>query len=230
MSNPVKVLVIDDELAIRRFLKASVDPEHYLIIEASNGAEGIKLAAIESPDVVLLDLGLPDINGVEVTRRIREWSEVPIIIISARGDEVDKVRALDSGANDYLTKPFGLPELFARIRVAARTAKAGVPTNLQIQDLEINLADHVVKKAGNEIHLTPTEFKLLAVLARNAGKVLTHRQILREVWGPQYEDELHYLRVYSQQVRQKIEDDPTLPKLLLTETGVGYRLKVDISF
>lgn len=227
MADPVKLLVIDDELAIRRFLRASVDPVAYQVVEAADGETGLRLTATESPNIVLLDLGLPDLDGVEVTKRIREWSEVPILILSARGDEMDKVEALDAGANDYLTKPFGLPELFARIRVATRSSKGPAPTVITVQDVEIDLAAHLVKKQGREVHLTPTEFKMLALLARNAGKVLTHRQILREVWGPQYEDELHYLRVYSQQIRQKIEDDPALPRLLTTETGVGYRLRIE---
>lgn len=226
MSDPISLLVIDDEQAIRRFLKAGVDPALYRILEAENGQDGIRLAATENPSVVLLDLGLPDIGGIEVTRRIREWSDVPIIILSAKGDEMNKVEALDAGANDYLTKPFGLPELFARIRAALRATKAeSSEATVRVQDLEIRLGDHVVTKAGQEVHLTPTEFRLLALLARNIGKVLTHSHLLREVWGPEYADELHYLRVYSQQLRAKIEDEPAQPKLLITETGVGYRLR-----
>lgn len=226
MSRGIKLLVIDDESSIRKFLKASIDPEGYTLIEAADGGTGIRLAATESPDVILLDLGLPDIDGVEVTQRIREWSQVPIIILSARGDEMNKVEALDAGANDYLTKPFGLPELFARIRVAVRGAKEDAASSvIAVQNVRIDLAAHVVTKDGVEIHLTPTEYKLLAVLARNLGKVLTHSHLLREVWGPEHIDELHYLRVYSQQLRAKIEDDPAMPKLLITETGVGYRLR-----
>ena len=221
-----KLLVIDDELAIRKFLVASVDPEKYKILEAENGLKGVRLTATESPDVVLLDLGLPDIDGVEVTRRIREWSQVPIIILSARGEDNDKVDALDAGANDYLTKPFSLPELFARIRVLLRSAQPTAPNSIiHIQDVDIDIAAHTVTKNGQPVHLTKTEFKMLALLARNLGKVLTHTQILREVWGPEYEDELHYPRVYSQQIRTKIEDDPTQPKILITETGIGYRLR-----
>ena len=221
-----KLLVIDDELAIRKFLVASVDPEKYKILEAENGLKGVRLTATESPDVVLLDLGLPDIDGVEVTRRIREWSQVPIIILSARGEDNDKVDALDAGANDYLTKPFSLPELFARIRVLLRSAQPTAPNSIiHIQDVDIDIAAHTGTKSGQPVHLTKTEFKMLALLARNLGKVLTHTQILREVWGPEYEDELHYLRVYSQQIRTKIEDDPTQPKILITETGIGYRLR-----
>lgn len=228
MSSPKKLLVVDDELAIRRFLMASVDPNEYAVIEAADGASGIRLAATEAPALILLDLGLPDIDGVEVVRRVREWSSVPIIVVSARGDEMDKVAALDAGANDYLTKPFGLPELFARVRAALRSASP-MPTDpvLHIHDLEIDLGARTVRKGGTELHFTPTEYKMLALLARNAGKVLTHAQILREVWGPEYADELHYLRVYSQHLRAKIEDDPAVPKLLITETGVGYRLRTE---
>lgn len=226
MGSPVKILVVDDEVAIRRFLSASVDPAQYTVVDAADGATAIRLAATEAPQVILLDLGLPDMDGVTVTKRIREWSQVPIIIISARGDENDKVVALDAGANDYLTKPFGLPELFARVRVVLRHSQPDEPVAKHIvQDLEIDVSSHIVKKKGEELHLTPTEFKLLCLLAQNVGKVLTHRQLLRGVWGPEYEDELHYLRVYSQQLRAKIEDDPAEPRLLITETGVGYRLK-----
>jgi len=226
VSSAAKILVIDDEVAIRRLMAASIDPKLYALIEAADGETGIRLAATESPAVILLDLGLPDVDGVEVTRRIREWSNVPILILSARGDEQHKVQALDAGANDYLTKPFGLPELFARVRAAMRSAQ---PTNseaaIQFQDVEIDFAGHQVRKGGNEVHLTPTEFKLLALLAKNMDKVLTHTQLLREVWGPQYVGELHYLRVYSQQLRAKLEEDPSRPKILITETGVGYRLR-----
>lgn len=221
-----KLLVIDDELAIRKFMVASVDPEKFEVLEAENGTTGIRLTATEAPDIVLLDLGLPDIDGVEVTRRIREWSQVPIIILSARGEDNDKVNALDAGANDYLTKPFSLPELFARIRVLLRSMNPATQTSaIQLQDVVIDISAHTITKRGEPVHLTKTEFKMLALLARNLGKVMTHTQILREVWGPEYEEELHYLRVYSQQIRAKIEDDPTQPKILITETGIGYRLR-----
>lgn len=221
-----KLLVIDDEIAIRRFLRAGIDAEVYDLAEAENGAVGIRLAATESPDLILLDLGLPDMDGVEVTRRIREWSQTPIIILSARGDEMNKVEALDAGANDYLTKPFGLAELFARIRAALRLSqRENEDALVSIGEVQIDLAAHLVRRRGEEVHLTKTEFRLLALLAKNLGKVMTHKQLLTEVWGPEYADELHYLRVYSQQIRAKIEDDPTQPKLLITETGVGYRLK-----
>jgi two-component system KDP operon response regulator KdpE len=222
----VKLLVVDDEVAIRKFLRASIDPAEYDIVEAETGSAGIRTAATESPDLILLDLGLPDVDGVDVTRRIREWSQVPIIILSARGDEMNKVEALDAGANDYLTKPFGLHELFARIRAALRLSRVTVEESVIVVDqLTIDLGAHTVRRGDQEIHLTKTEFKLLALLAKNLGKVMTHRQLLTEVWGPEYEDELHYLRVYTQQIRAKIESDPTQPKMLITETGIGYRLK-----
>lgn len=221
-----KLLVIDDELAIRRFLRASIDPQEYDLVEAEDGHSGIRMAATEAPDLILLDLGLPDLDGLEVTQRLREWTQIPIIILSARGDEMNKVAALDAGANDYLTKPFGLGELFARIRAALRHhQRTGDEALVSLGDVQIDLAAHIVRRWGEEVHLTKTEFRLLALLARNLGKVMTHKQLLTEVWGPAYADELHYLRVFSQQIRAKIEDDPTQPKLLITETGVGYRLK-----
>lgn len=224
----IKVLIIDDEPPIRKFLKASFDPEEYVLVEAENGLTGVRLAATEAPDVVLLDLGLPDIDGVEVTKRIREWSNVPIIILSARGADDDKVIALDSGANDYLTKPFSLPELFARIRVSIRLAQKGEQQSLiEWGPFALDLASYRLLKDGHEVHLTKTEFKLFSLLAKNLGKVLTHSQILREVWGPEYEDELHYLRVYAQQIRVKTEEDPTRPRWFVTETGVGYRLRAE---
>lgn len=222
----LKLLVVDDEVAIRRFLRASIDPDVYDMVEAELGLVGLRMVATEAPDLVLLDLGLPDVDGVEVTRRIREWSQVPVIILSARGDEMNKVAALDAGANDYLTKPFSLPELFARIRVALRHSREHVEDPLvRVQDLTIDLAARTVVRDGKEIHLTKTEFKLLALLAQNLGKVMTHRQLLTATWGPQYANELHYLRVYAQQIRTKIEPDPTQPRILITETGVGYRLR-----
>ncbi len=218
--------MIDDERSIRKLLKASLDPEEYLVIEAEDGTTGIRLTAVENPDLVLLDLGLPDLDGVEVTRQIREWSEVPILILSARGAEDDKVLALDTGANDYITKPFGIPELMARMRVALRAAsKSPAPIRVETGNLVIDLGLHSVTLSGQSVHLTKTEFKFISLLARNLGKVLTHTQILREVWGPEYVEELHYLRVYAQQIRQKIEADPAMPRYLLTETGIGYRLQ-----
>lgn len=226
MTRPVRLLIVDDEAAIRKFLRASIDSREYELIEAEIGQVAIQLTAKAQPDAVLLDLGLPDLDGMDVLRRIREWSDVPVIVLSARGDEMDKVAALDAGANDYLTKPFSLPELFARIRAVLRTTKTDVvESEIRVGPLVIDQAAHRVLRGDAELHLTKTEFRLLALLAKHLGKVLTHKQLLTEVWGPEYADELHYLRVYTQQLRQKIEEDPSEPKHLLTETGVGYRLR-----
>ncbi|MDX2065021.1 MAG: response regulator [Fimbriimonadaceae bacterium] len=223
------MLVIDDELPIRRFLRASLNPSEYKVLEAETAEGGIRAVATENPDIVLLDLGLPDGDGIDVARSLRAWTEVPIIVLSARGQESDKVAALDAGADDYLTKPFGVHELMARIRVALRHAKkeAGSEPVLELGEIRLDLAARLVFRSGEEVHLTPNEYKLLALLARHAGKVLTHRQLLREVWGEAYVDESHYLRVYIAQLRQKLEADPTQPRFLLTETGVGYRMRVD---
>jgi two-component system KDP operon response regulator KdpE len=224
----LRVLILDDEVGIRRFLRHSLDPERFDVIEAENGAEGLRLVATKSPAVLLLDLGLPDIDGVEVARQIREWSEVPIIVLSAREQEADKIAALDAGADDYLTKPFSVGELEARIRAALRRGSKAEPQPIfQVGDMEVDLQGHIVRRAGAEVHLTPNEFKLLACLIKNAGRVVTHKQLLTEVWGPEFADEPHYLRVYMAQLRHKLEDDPAQPKLLATESGVGYRLRVD---
>lgn len=222
------ILVIDDELAIRRFLRASLDEDQFKVIEAADGREGLRLAATENPDVILLDLGLPDIDGTTVAKGIREWSTTPIIVLSAREQERDKISALDAGADDYLTKPFGLGELLARIRVALRHSKRSPDEPVfRAGDLEVDFAAHIVRKNGAEVHLTPNEYGLLATLARHAGKVVTHKHLLAEVWGGAYAEESHYLRVYMGQLRHKLEDDPTRPKLLTTEPGVGYRLKTE---
>ncbi len=227
-SDAAIVLAIEDELPVRRFLRASLAAHGFRVIEAETGAEGIALAASHNPDVVLLDLGLPDGDGVEWLRRLREWSRVPVIVISARGREDDKVIALDAGADDYLTKPFGVNELLARIRVALRHAQ-GIATpgdaTLELPGLEIDLARREVRVDGREIRLTPIEFKILILLARNAGRVLTHRQILTEVWGPGHTGENHNVRVHVALLRKKIELDPTRPQRLMTESGVGYRLR-----
>jgi two-component system KDP operon response regulator KdpE len=227
LSNPrKKVLVVDDELGIRRLLQHSFDPAEFHVLEAENGTECLRLVATESPDVVLLDLGLPDLDGVDVTRRLREWTSVPVIVLSARDQERDKVAALDAGADDYLTKPFGVHELLARIRVALRHAQGpATETQISFGSISVDFAAHVVSRDGVEIHLTPNEFKLLACLARNVGKVVTHRQLLVQVWGVAYAEEAHYLRVYMGQLRHKLEDDPARPKMLVTDPGVGYRLK-----
>lgn len=222
------VLVIEDELPMRRFLRASLSANGFRVVEAETGGQGISLAASHNPDVVLLDLGLPDGDGVGWLARLREWSRTPVIVISARGREEDKVDALDAGADDYLTKPFGVSELLARIRVALRHARA-VPSLgdavLSLPGIEIDLARHEVRVDAREVHLTPIEFRILALLARNAGRVLTHRQILTEVWGPGHAGEHHNVRVHVALLRKKIELDPMHPRRLMTESGVGYRLR-----
>ncbi len=216
---------------MRRFLRAALALPDYRLVEAATAKEGIAQAAGRKPDVILLDLGLPDRDGLEVTSALREWTSTPIIVLSARGREQDKVAALDRGADDYLTKPFGVEELLARIRVALRHAAlppGAAPEPLfQSGELLVDLAARVVRRGNEEIHLTPTEYKLLALLVRHAGKVITHRQLLKEVWGTNYADQSHYVRVYMAQLRQKLEADPARPRLLITEPGVGYRLKVE---
>ncbi len=221
------VLVIEDEPQMVRFLRPALQGHGFRLVEATSGEDGIRQAATRAPDLVLLDLGLPDMDGIEVTRRVREWSQVPILVISARGREDDKVAALDAGADDYVTKPFSMPELLARVRVALRHASrlgSGGSCNLTIGALEIDLEKRRVAVAGETVHLTPIEYRLLTELARNAGKVLTHSHLLRQVWGPGYAQQSHYLRVYMAQLRRKLEADPARPRYLLTEPGVGYRL------
>lgn len=229
MTEPaITVLLIEDEPQMRRFLRAALDSGAWHLIEAPTAREGLAQAASRNPDLILMDLGLPDGDGLDLTRRIREWSTVPIIVLSARGREADKVTALDAGADDYLTKPFGVEELLARMRVAlrhvARIDGVGEPA-FEVGGLRVDLADRRVTVRGQDVHLTPLEYKLLATLVRHAGKVLTHRLLLREVWGPNAQTQTHYLRVYMTQLRHKIEADPARPRLLLTEPGVGYRLQ-----
>ncbi len=228
---PYVVLVIEDEPQMLKFLRASLGAEGYRVLEATTGSEGLSLARSHNPDLVLLDLGLPDMDGTDVTQKLRDWSATPILVISARGREDDKVRALDTGADDYLTKPFGTGELMARIRVARRHRDRGAQGRIDpvitVGDLSIDLDKRVVLAAGEEVHLTPNEYKLLAVLMKNAGKVLTHRQLLKEVWGPSYASQTQYLRVYMAQLRHKLERDAARPRYLVTEPGVGYRLKVE---
>jgi two-component system, OmpR family, KDP operon response regulator KdpE len=225
----VAVLIVEDDPQMRRFLRATLTANHYRVLEACNAAEAVLLATSHNPALLLLDLGLPDADGLELTRRIREWSTTPIIVISARGREADKVDALDAGADDYLTKPFGVGELLARMRVALRHAQrasgATVQTALEFGTLRIDFTRREVSRGGAEVHLTPTEYRLLALLAQNAGKVLTHRQILNHVWGPNHGDHTHYVRVHMAELRKKIEEEPTRPKLIATEPGVGYRLR-----
>lgn len=223
------VLVVDDERPIRRFLAAAVEGAGYRLIEAGTAREGLTEASTRSPDVVLLDLGLPDRDGLEVIREIREWSSVPIIVLSARGREDDKVAALDLGADDYLTKPFGVPELMARLRVALRhrtRVEGATPEQsaFEVGALRIDLAKRRVTLSSDPVQLTPLEYKLLSVLARHPGRVLTHKVLLEEVWGPAKANEPHYVRVFMANLRRKLEADPARPRYLLTEPGVGYRL------
>jgi two-component system KDP operon response regulator KdpE len=227
MSAGPRVLVIDDELQIRRFLRISLEAGGYEVHEVANGLDGLGRAAQLRPDLIILDLGLPDISGLEVLRRLREWTATPTIILSVRDADRDKVAALDAGADDYLTKPFGLEELLARLRVAQRHAQPGPrSTTYRMGAIEVDLSRRQVTRDGEAVKLTPTEYALLRLLIQHAGRVLTHKQILREVWGPDYVEETHYLRVYFAQLRQKLEDDPSRPRLILTEPGVGYRLAV----
>src|SRR5512143_520345 len=224
------VLLIEDEPQMRRFLRAALESHDYRLVEAATSREGLAQATSRNPDVILLDLGLPDGDGIDLARRIREWSVTPIVVISARGKEQDKVAALDAGADDYLTKPFGTDELLARLRVAlrhaARVASPAEPV-FSVGELRVDLAARRVFVGSSEVHLTPTEYKPLTVLARHAGKVVTQRQILKEVWGPNAVEHTHYLRVYMAQLRHKIEQDPTRPHHLQTEVGVGYRLRLE---
>lgn len=228
-ADPV-VIVIEDDPAIRRFLRTSLSTQGFSVHQATTGKQGIIEAGVRKPDLLILDLGLPDMDGVEVIKAIRAWSAMPIIILSARSGEQPKINALDAGADDYLTKPFGFGELMARIRVAlrhaSRPAQAGQADIFVTDNLQVDLLNRVVSVNQQEVHLTPIQYRLLAVLVRNAGKVMTHQQILKEVWGPSYQENAHYLRIYMSQLRQKLEADPTQPKFLLTESGVGYRLKV----
>ena len=226
----ITLLLIEDEPQVRRFLRSSLEPTECKLLEASTGQAGLDMAASRHPDVILLDLGLPDIDGIEVTRRLREWTPTPIIVLSARGQEPDKVAALDAGADDYLTKPFGLPELLARIRVAQRHAELRGDRKdavLTIGDLRIDLANRVVTRAGEDVRLTPIEYKLLATLVRNAGKVMTYLQLLKDVWGLRSAHQKQYLHVYMGHLRSKLENDPTRPRFLMTEPGVGYRFKAE---
>jgi two-component system, OmpR family, KDP operon response regulator KdpE len=225
------ILIIEDEPSLQRFLRVTLEAQNFKVIVAETGEQGLRHAGTSVPDLVILDLGLPDLDGIDVTKRLREWSAIPIIIVSARGKEQDKVTALDAGADDYLTKPFGVGELLARVRVVLRhlaTAdqRTGEPL-FESGSLKVDLARRDVVVNGQPVHLTPNEFKLLSVLIKNVGKVMTHRQLLREVWGPASGDETHYLRVYMNQLRQKLESDASRPRHLLTEPGVGYRLVAD---
>ncbi len=223
-----RVLIVDDEQSISLFLNLTLTSQGYETIEAASGKEALTKAAAQKPDIVILDLGLPDIDGTEVTRLLREWTQIPIIILSVRGSEKDKIAALDLGADDYLTKPFVVGELLARVRAALRRSAGttGEPS-FKTGNLEVDLVRRLVKVAGHEVQLTPTEYELLKVLVVHAGKVLTHKHLLIEVWGQQYIGEFHMLRVNISNLRRKIELDPTRPQIIITESGVGYRLKAD---
>ncbi len=221
----ITVLIVEDEKAIRRFLRSALEDENLRVYEAETLQRGLIEAATRKPDLVILDLGLPDGDGIDFIRDLRQWSAIPVIVLSARSDEQDKIAALDAGADDYLSKPFGIGELQARLRVALRRhASAGQPEPIfQFSDISVDLAAHTVLRAGETVHLTPTEFRLLALLINNHGKVLTQRQLLSQVWGPNAVEHSHYLRIYMGHLRQKLEQDPARPRHLLTETGIGYR-------
>ena len=234
MSSSV-VIVIEDEPQIRRFVRSALEDEGWLVFEADTAKKGLSEAGTRKPDLLVLDLGLPDGNGLELIRDVRGWSAVPIIVLSARSSEADKIAALDAGADDYLTKPFGIGELLARVRANLRRPRAAATDGSPGEELdpvfrfgtvEVDRQARLVRRAGAEVHLTPIEYRLLSMLMANAGRVLTHRQLLREVWGPSHAGQSHYLRIYMGHLRQKLELDPTQPQHLLTETAVGYRLVV----
>nr|WP_067693028.1 response regulator [Nocardia jejuensis] len=228
MPAPTKVLVVDDEPQILRALRINLSVRGYEVITASNGAAALRAAAEKHPDVVVLDLGLPDMDGIDVLAGLRGWSTAPVIVLSARTDSSDKVEALDAGADDYVTKPFGMDELLARLRAAVRRAAGTADTSEPVIDtasFTVDLAAKQVTRHGRVVHLTPTEWGVLEMLVRNRGKLVGRRELLREVWGPSYATETHYLRVYLAQLRRKLEDDPSQPKHLLTEAGMGYRFQ-----
>jgi two-component system KDP operon response regulator KdpE len=226
MSDAPLILVVEDDRQIRKFLRALLEAQDYRVAEAETGKSGVREAAARVPDAIILDLGLPDMDGIEVLRQVREWSATPVIVLSARGQERHKVEALDAGADDYLTKPFGASELCARLRVALRRSpgRAGSEASFRVGDLTVDLAARRVTLGDREVHLTPIEYRLLAALVKHAGKVLTHAHLLAEVWGPDCAFEHTYPRVYMSQLRRKLEKDPARPRYLLTESGVGYRL------
>jgi len=222
-----RVLVVDDEPQILRGLSASLRAAGYQVETAGGGSEALEAAALRPPDAVVLDLRLPDLSGVEVCRRLREWSQVPVVVVSALDGEEEKIAALDAGADDYVTKPYAVGELLARLRAALRraAAPAGEPPSVRFGDVEVDLARREIVRAGQPVHLTPHEYRLLAELARHPGRVLTHRALLSAAWGPESGSETHYLRVYMANLRRKLEEDPARPRHLVTETGVGYRLR-----
>jgi two-component system, OmpR family, KDP operon response regulator KdpE len=229
MSTPApEILIIDDELQIRRLLRVTLEGTGYRVREAATGALGLNEAAVQRPDAVILDLGLPDADGLDVLRRLREWSGLPVLILSVRGEEPQKIAALDAGADDYLTKPFGGGELLARLRVLLRRAQpAGEVSIVSFGDVEVDYTTRTVTRAGADVHLTVKEYALLRLLLQHRGKVVTHRQLLRDLWGEKAEDQTHYLRVYMTHLRQKLEPDPSRPRHLKTESGIGYRFTAD---
>lgn len=225
----VRILVVDDETAIRRFLHISLTAHQYTIFEASSAQAAIDIVVAQQPDLLILDLGLPDLDGIEVTKLLRTWTQIPIIILSVRGQEQDKIAALDAGADDYLVKPFATGELLARIRVALRRSRhTSAEPIFSVGDLRVDLARRLVTMGTREVQLTPTEYDLLHLLVNHAGKVLTHPQLLRAIWGAGYEKELHILRVNISNLRRKFEPEPTRPRYLITEPGVGYRLRTEM--
>jgi two-component system, OmpR family, KDP operon response regulator KdpE len=230
MNNSATIIIVEDEAQIRRFLRTTLAAEGYRVIEAETGKQGLTEAATRKPDLIILDLGLPDMDGVEVAKALRAWSSVPVIILSARSQEIDKISALDAGADDYLVKPFGVGELLARIRVALRhvpsTADGEAEGIFTVDELKVDMIHRKVTVSGIEVHLTQIEYRLLTVLVKHAGKVLTHQMLLKEVWGPNYVERAHYLRIYMGNLRHKLEKDSARPRFLLTEVGVGYRLAV----
>jgi len=232
------VILIEDEIQIRRFGRAALEAEGWQVFEADTAKRGLADAGTRKPDLLIVDLGLPDGDGIDVIRDVRGWSNVPIIVLSARTDEVDKIAALDAGADDYLTKPFGLGELMARVRANLRRPRTvsndfhnddltQTDSVFQFGDVQINRSERIVRRVGVEVHLTPIEYRLLLVLVANVGRVITHKQVLRQVWGPSHSEQSHYLRIYMGHLRQKLEADPAQPRHLLTESGVGYRLLAD---
>ncbi|MEO5341273.1 MAG: response regulator [Magnetococcus sp. MYC-9] len=223
----ILIVVIEDEPQIRRFVRAALEAERYVVVESETGARGLIEVGTRRPDLVIVDLGLPDGDGMEVIREMRTWSNLPVLILSARSHETDKVKALDGGADDYLTKPFGVPELLARVRALLRRSvrlHAEESSTVRFGTVEVNLSQRLVTRGGRGVHLTAIEYRLLAQLVANAGRVLTHRSLLCDVWGPNQSESTHYLRVYMSNLRRKLEEDPNVPRHILTESGVGYRL------